>query len=168
MFPGSSEDELGTGFLRSGRRFQSGKRRKVIGGRRAYSFPREGEYGCESYLDEGSCDEEEEYILVSEREETGGSTESPRIGCDYSIPERSPREIPRSPSPEPLVNTSSPSVETGTQANPSMIPLNLVNPRNPVNNPRATLMVGTDVRLPTFNGNGTEDPKQHWFLCEAV
>ena len=29
-------------------------------------------------------------------------------------------------------------------------------------------MAVTDVRLPTFNGNGTKDPEQHWFLCEAV
>ena len=106
MFPGSSEDELSTGFLRSERRFWSGKRRKVIGRRRAYSFLREGEYGCESYLDEGSCDEEEGYSSISER------AESPRIGRDYSIPERSPRARPRIPSPEPLVNTSSPSVGT--------------------------------------------------------
>ena len=67
MFPRSSEYELGTGFLRSRRRFRSGKRRNVTGGRRAYRLSREGEYGCESYLDEGSCDEEEEYSLVSER-----------------------------------------------------------------------------------------------------
>ena len=96
MFPRSSEDELNTGFLRSGRRFRSGKRIKVTGGRRAYSFPKEGEYGCESYLDEGSYDEEEEYSPVFERAELGGSIESPRIGRDYSIPERSPRERPRS------------------------------------------------------------------------
>ena len=63
MFTGSSEDELDTGFLRSGRRFQSGKRRKVTGGRRAYSLPREGEYGCESQLDEGSCDEEDRSVV---------------------------------------------------------------------------------------------------------
>ena len=56
MFPRNSKDELDTGFLRSGRRFRSGKRRKVAGGRRAYSLPREGEYGCESHLDEGSYD----------------------------------------------------------------------------------------------------------------
>ena len=61
MFPGSSEDELDTGFLRSGRMFRSGKRRNIIGGGRAYSLPKEGEYGCESHLDEVSCDEEEEY-----------------------------------------------------------------------------------------------------------
>ena len=57
MLPRSSEEELDTGFLRSGRRFRSGKRRKVAGGRRAYSIPREGEYGCESHLEEGSYDE---------------------------------------------------------------------------------------------------------------
>ena len=67
MFPGSSEDELGTGFLRSRRIFWLGKRRKVTRGKRAYSFPREGEYGCDSYLDKGSYDEEEAYSPVSER-----------------------------------------------------------------------------------------------------
>ena len=84
MLPRSSEDELGNGFLRSGRRFWLGKRRKVTGGRRAYNLLREGEYGCDSYLDEGSYDEEEEYSPVSEREESGASTELPRIGHDYS------------------------------------------------------------------------------------
>ena len=29
-------------------------------------------------------------------------------------------------------------------------------------------MVGNDIKLPIFNGNGLEDPEQHWFLCEAV
>ena len=75
MFQGSSEDELDTGFLRSRRRFRSGKRRKVAGGRRAYSLPREGEYGWESHLNEGSCNEEEEYSLMSERSESKESTE---------------------------------------------------------------------------------------------
>ena len=168
MFPRSSEDELGNGFLRSGRRFRSGKRRKVIGGRRAYSFPREDEYGCESYLDEGSYDEEEEYSPVSENAESVGSIELPRIGRDYSIPERSPRARPRSPSPEPLVNTSSPSVGTGEQEIPSSIPINLINSGGLANNPSTTLMAGTYIRLPTFNGNGREDPKKHWFLCEVV
>ena len=68
MFRGSSEDELDTGLLRSGRRFCTRKRRKVVGGRRDYSLPREGEYGCESHLEKGSCNEEEEYSPISERE----------------------------------------------------------------------------------------------------
>jgi hypothetical protein len=25
-----------------------------------------------------------------------------------------------------------------------------------------------DMRLPTFRGDGSEDPDQHWFLCEVV
>ena len=29
-------------------------------------------------------------------------------------------------------------------------------------------MVGNDTKLPLFHGNGTGDPKQYWFLCEAV
>ena len=42
-------------------------------------------------------------------------------------------------------------------------------PLNPVPEyPNANSMAVTDVRLPTFNGNGMEDPKQHWFLYEAI
>ena len=29
-------------------------------------------------------------------------------------------------------------------------------------------MMADDVKLPFFQGNGTEDPEQYWFLCEAV
>jgi hypothetical protein len=25
-----------------------------------------------------------------------------------------------------------------------------------------------EMRLPTFTGDGSEDPEQHWFLCEAL
>ena len=32
----------------------------------------------------------------------------------------------------------------------------------------ANSMDATDVWLPTFNGNGMEDPEQHWFFCEAI
>ena len=168
MFQGSSEDELDVWFLRIGRRFRSRKRRKVAGGRRAYSLLREGEYGWESHLNEGSCDEEEEYSLISKREKSWESAELPRIGRDYNILERSPKVRPRSFLPEPLVNTSSPSEGTGAQGIPSTIPVNPVHMGNPVNNPRSTLMAGTNVRLPTFSGNGMEDPEQHWFLCEAM
>ena len=109
--------------------------RKVTGGRRAYSLPREGEYGCESHLDEGYYDEEEVYSLISKRVESEESAETPRIGRDYDIPIISPEVRPRSSSPKPLVNTSSPSVGIGTQGSPSTIPVNPGNLRNPVNNP---------------------------------
>ena len=29
-------------------------------------------------------------------------------------------------------------------------------------------MVGIDIKLPIFNGNGLEDPEKHWFLCESI
>ena len=29
-------------------------------------------------------------------------------------------------------------------------------------------MVGNEMKLPTFHGNGTNDPKQYEFLCEAI
>ena len=100
MFPGSSEDDLDTGFLRSERRFWSRTMRKVAGGRSAYSLPRKGEYGCESHLDEGSYDEEEEYRTISERAELEESAETPRTRRNYDILGRSPEVRPRSSSLE--------------------------------------------------------------------
>ena len=32
--------------------------------------------------------------------------------------------------------------------------------------PRRNKMAGDDMKFPIFNGNGLEDPKQHWILCE--
>jgi hypothetical protein len=28
--------------------------------------------------------------------------------------------------------------------------------------------MGDEMRLPIFRGDGSEDPDQHWFLCEVV
>jgi len=30
------------------------------------------------------------------------------------------------------------------------------------------VMVGGEMKLPLFHGNGSKDPQQHWFLCEVV
>ena len=43
MFPRSKKPKLEAGFLRSGRRFRSGKRRKTKEGRRAPSMFKESE-----------------------------------------------------------------------------------------------------------------------------
>ena len=48
MFPGSTKHELEVGFLRSGRIFRSGKRRKTVGDRRNPSLFEESEYKVES------------------------------------------------------------------------------------------------------------------------
>ena len=66
MFPGSTKPELEARFLSSGRRFQSGKRRKTIGGRQNPSIFEESEHELQLQEDEGSYDEEEEYIPISE------------------------------------------------------------------------------------------------------
>ena len=29
-------------------------------------------------------------------------------------------------------------------------------------------MVSDEMKLPIFHGNGTHDPEQYWFLCEAI
>ena len=29
-------------------------------------------------------------------------------------------------------------------------------------------MVGDEMKLPIFNGNGIDDLEQYWFLCEAI
>ena len=29
-------------------------------------------------------------------------------------------------------------------------------------------MVGDDIKLPLFHGNGTDDLEQYWFLCETI
>ena len=29
-------------------------------------------------------------------------------------------------------------------------------------------MAGDEMKLPIFNGNGTGDPEQYWFLCEVI
>ena len=34
--------------------------------------------------------------------------------------------------------------------------------------PAMHTMARADIKLPIFNGNGLEDPKKHWFLCEVV
>ena len=35
-------------------------------------------------------------------------------------------------------------------------------------NPDANSMAATDVRLPTFNGNGMKDLEKHMLLCESI
>ena len=84
MFLGSTKPELEARVLRSGRRFRSRKRRKTEEGRRAPSLFEESEHEILSQLDEGSCDEEENYNLISEgTKEFEEPVETPRSGRDY-------------------------------------------------------------------------------------
>ena len=51
MFPRSTEPELEVGFLKSGRRFRSGKRRKTEGGGQTPSLFEASEYEVELRLE---------------------------------------------------------------------------------------------------------------------
>ena len=69
MFPSDNRIELEGGNLRSGRRFQLGKKRRTMTRRGSCSMTRGEDYELTSHFDEGSRDVEEEYQLISEREE---------------------------------------------------------------------------------------------------
>ena len=100
--------------------------------------------------------------MISEREEEfEESVEIPRSGCDYITPGVSPEVRSRASSPERVVNIDSSSIETSTQEGTP--PLNYSS-----DNPDTNSMVGHDIWLPTFNGNGAGDSSNNWFLCEAV
>ena len=87
--------------------------------------------------------------------------ETPRPGRNYTMPGLSPEVRSRSLSPERVVHTDSASTMNTAQGIPPSVIYSL-------DNTDAKSMAGEDIRLPTFNGNGAEDPEQHWFLCEAV
>ena len=162
MFQESIEPKLEAGVLRSGRRFRSGKRRKTEEGRRAPSPFNEIEHELQSQVDEGSCDEEEDYSPILEGEkESKECEETPRSRCNYLTLGVSPEVRSRASSPERVVNTNSAS--TTTNAQESIPPLDHL-----LENLDNNAMAGVDIWLPIFNGNGAEDPEQYWFICEAV
>ena len=152
MFSRSTEPKLEAGFLKSGRRFRSRKRRKTYGGRQTPSLFEESEYEFQSWLDKGSCDEEEDYNPISKgAKEFEESTETPRSGRNYITPGVSPEVRSRASFFEITMNTGSTSVVTSVQGSPPSSNCSL-------NIPDANSMAGEDIRLPTFNGNGVEDP----------
>ena len=69
MFPVDRRTKLEGGYLRSGRIFRLRKRRKNMTRRGSCSTTRGEDYKSTLHFDEGSCDEEEEYQPISEREE---------------------------------------------------------------------------------------------------
>ena len=91
MFLGRTNHELEIGFLQSGRRFISRKRRKREEGRRTPSLFEESEHELQSQVDEGSCDEEEDYSSILEGpEDSEESTETPSSVRNYITPGVSP------------------------------------------------------------------------------
>ena len=69
MFPRDRRTELEVGYLRSGRIFRSGKRRKVVTQRGSCSMNRGEGYNISLHVDEVPCGREEEYQLISKGED---------------------------------------------------------------------------------------------------
>ena len=122
MFSGSTEPKIEAGFLRSGRRFRSGKRRKILEGRQNPNLFREREYEFESLPYEGAYDEEEEYSSIYEGEEDSEeSTETPRLEHNYTTPRASLEVRSRASSPERVVSSDSASTANSAQgSSPSL------------------------------------------------
>ena len=106
--------------------------------------------------------EEEDDSPISKRaEEFEESAETPRSRRNYTTLGVSAEVRSRASSPERVVTNDSANTTTITQGIPP--PLNYS-----LDNPNANSMAGVDIILTILNGNGVEDPEQHWFLCEAV
>ena len=87
MFPKRIEPILEVGVLRSGRKFRSRKRRKTERGRWNPIFFDGSEHKLWSCKDEGSCDEEEDYNLISEGpEDSKDSDEKSGSNHNYITP----------------------------------------------------------------------------------
>ena len=106
-------------------------------------------------MDEGSCDEEEEYHLIFEGDkESEELNEAPDRECGYKSPttlHTSPKVRYRDLSPSEFVYTSSTNA-----VNSGQICLNSQNFVSTV--PTTNTMAGDDIKLPIFNGNGLEEP----------
>ena len=111
------------------------------------------EHEIQSCKDEGSCVEEEDYSLILEGAKDSNSFDKTSgLEHNYITPTISPETRYRVSSLERTSNPDNTSPEISaqegtTKLNPTLESLNA--------NPMAT----TDVRLPTFNGNGTKYPE---------
>ena len=153
MFPRRTEPKLEVRVLRSGRRFRSGKRRKTKRGRWNPSLFEGSKHELWSCEDEGSYDEEEDYNPISKGpEDSKDSEETSGSEHNYITPTISPETRSRVSSPERTTNMDSTTPRTSAQGGTP--------PLNPVlEDPNANSMAVTDVRLPTFNGNGMNLPR---------
>ena len=165
MFPRDSRTEIEVGYLRSGRKFRVGKRRKNATGRGSCNTTRGGDYELTSHLDEGSCDGEEEYYVIFEEEEESKELVETQIpDHEYgtpAIPHTSPEVVFRNMFPSRLVNLNSTNTVNSGQGS-------LTTQKHSPSVLGSNIMPRIDIKLPIFNGNGLKDPEQHWFLCEVV
>ena len=87
--------------------------------------------------------------------------ETPRLGRDYITTGVLVEGRSRASSPEIIFNIDSVSIATRVQEGTPPL-------KSFLDNLNANSMAGADIRLPTFNGNGAENPKKCLFLSEVV
>ena len=108
-----------------------------------------------SFFDDGSA---------STREQTQSHRKRQAEGIPYhSYTPQKPSETQNNPTGTP--SSSSHTLHT-TFNPPTSTPPSGSNTAN--QNPPRRNRMGDDMKLPSFKGTRGEDPKQHWFLCEAV
>ena len=96
------------------------KDKKTVTGRGSSSMTRGEDYELMLHLNEGSCDEEEEYQPISKREEE--EAEAPDPENEYDTPTTTCTSldvISRNSSPSDFVNTSNTNVANNGQGNPT-------------------------------------------------
>ena len=95
----------------------------------------------------------------------GQTTASTPVNPEASDSEENPPVTPQRRS----VTLDIPS-QSESQPGPSIPATGQFSPVNPPPNlPRNSMAhLVDDIKLPIFKGMGSEDPKQFWFLCEAV
>jgi hypothetical protein len=96
----------------------------------------------------GPEEEAAEELRQNEPETSGTAqaTEVSNINPPVVSEMLSNQNIPNHESPQSPITSSSTSTQTGNLRN----------------------SMADEMRLPIFRGDGSEDPDQHWFLCEAV
>ena len=102
-----------------------------------------------------------QYQLIYEEDE---DEEAPNPNQDYGIPvtpRTSPEVRSRNTLPSGFSNHNNSNSGNSSQGNSTSGTCYLAIPK-------VHIIAGSDIKLPIFNGNGLEDPKQHWFLCEVV
>ena len=116
----------------------------------------------------------------SDSENIGHTRNGKRFRIDFSS---SPSTRYQSPNPRKIFAEDihyqpyTPQKPVGTQNNPTGTPSSSSHTAhttppsgsNTANqNPPPRNRMGDDMKLPIFKGTGSEDPEQHWFLCEAI
>jgi len=153
------EEEENVGVLRSGKRFWlNGAKRTVT--------DREGEYSPTEWSDYGSVLPDDTEIWEIETATTPYQSDEESLPAEYYVDPTIRISIHNSEvRPESLALISFPS------SNPSVnhssgsgsFVLSQTSPR--ASEPRR---MADDIRMPTFSGNGSQDPEQHMFVCEAI